>query len=220
MGAAGATVSSETADAVITVDRSTASPTRSTLAAGPFHIARQSVLAGMGLSIATMGVAALGYLPPIAARSSRRRSTWPRSSTRSRRCAGDTRPRCAPLSRARRRLCGASPRRCRDCRCDWNAAASGMMPVVAGTEVRVRVRAGARREELLHTDDGWLVARVTAPAHEGRANKALCRLVAKRLGIAPSRVAIVRGARSREKLLHIDGMDRTAVDAALAITHD
>jgi len=94
------------------------------------------------------------------------------------------------------------------------------MPVVAGTEVRVRVRAGARREELLHTDDGWLVARVTAPAHEGRANKALCRLVAKRLGIAPSRVAIVRGARSREKLLHIDGMDRTAVDAALAITHD
>ena len=35
MGAAGATVSSETADAVITVDRWTASPTRSTPAAGP-----------------------------------------------------------------------------------------------------------------------------------------------------------------------------------------
>ena len=29
-------------------------------------IAGQSVLAGMGLSIATMGVAAAGYLPPVA----------------------------------------------------------------------------------------------------------------------------------------------------------
>ena len=29
-------------------------------------IARQSVLAGMGLSLAAMGVAALGYLPPVA----------------------------------------------------------------------------------------------------------------------------------------------------------
>jgi cation transport ATPase len=30
------------------------------------HIARQSVLAGMGLSLAAMGVAAFGYLPPVA----------------------------------------------------------------------------------------------------------------------------------------------------------
>lgn len=29
-------------------------------------IARQSVLTGMGLSIAAMGVAAIGYLPPVA----------------------------------------------------------------------------------------------------------------------------------------------------------
>ncbi len=30
------------------------------------YIARQSVLVGMGLSLAAMGVAALGYLPPVA----------------------------------------------------------------------------------------------------------------------------------------------------------
>ncbi len=30
------------------------------------HIARQSVLAGMGLSLAAMVVAAFGYLPPVA----------------------------------------------------------------------------------------------------------------------------------------------------------
>lgn len=87
---------------------------------------------------------------------------------------------------------------------------------VAAAEVRVRVRAGARREQLLQTDDGWIVARVTAPAHEGRANKALRRLVAKQLRIAPSKVAIVHGARSREKLIRVDGMDQAAVDVVIA----
>ena len=94
-----------------------------------------------------------------------------------------------------------------------------MMSRVAAAEVRVRVRPGARREELLSTDDGWIVARVTAPAYDGRANKALCRLVAKQLRIAPSKVAIVRGARSRGKLIRVDGMDPEAVTAALGMPH-
>ncbi|HME03454.1 MAG TPA: heavy metal translocating P-type ATPase [Solirubrobacteraceae bacterium] len=66
MGAAGATVSSETADAVITVDR--IDRVADALHAGrrALFIARQSVLAGMGLSIAAMAVAAAGYLPPVA----------------------------------------------------------------------------------------------------------------------------------------------------------
>ena len=91
---------------------------------------------------------------------------------------------------------------------------------MAVADVRVRVHAGARREELRPTDDGWIVARVTAPAQEGRANKALCRLVAKHLRVAPSNVAIVRGARSREKLIRVDGMDQAAVNDALGIPHD
>ena len=61
MGAAGATVSSETADAVITVDRIDRVADAVHTGRRALHIARRSVLAGMGLSIA-----ALGYLPPIA----------------------------------------------------------------------------------------------------------------------------------------------------------
>jgi heavy metal translocating P-type ATPase len=66
MGAAGATVSSETADAVITVDRVDRVADAVHTGRRSLHIARESVLAGMGLSIAAMGVAALGYLPPLA----------------------------------------------------------------------------------------------------------------------------------------------------------
>jgi heavy metal translocating P-type ATPase len=66
MGAAGATVSSETADAVITVDRVDRVADAVHAGRRAVHIARQSVLAGMGLSIAAMVVAAFGYLPPVA----------------------------------------------------------------------------------------------------------------------------------------------------------
>jgi len=66
MGAAGATVSSETADAVITVDRVDRVADAVHIGRRALHIARQSVLVGMGLSIAAMGVAAAGYLAPVA----------------------------------------------------------------------------------------------------------------------------------------------------------
>jgi heavy metal translocating P-type ATPase len=66
MGVAGATVSSETADAVITVDRVDRVADAIHIGRRALSIARQSVLAGMAMSIAAMGVAAAGYLPPVA----------------------------------------------------------------------------------------------------------------------------------------------------------
>jgi heavy metal translocating P-type ATPase len=66
MGAAGATVSSETADAVIAVDRVDRVADAIHTGRRSLHIARQSVVAGMSISIAAMGVAAAGYLAPVA----------------------------------------------------------------------------------------------------------------------------------------------------------
>ena len=65
MGTAGATVSSETADAVILVDRVDRVADAIRIGRRALFIARQSVLAGMGLSLVAMGVAAAGYLPPV-----------------------------------------------------------------------------------------------------------------------------------------------------------
>jgi len=88
---------------------------------------------------------------------------------------------------------------------------------VSNAEISVRVRPGASREEVAEVVDGVLFVRVGAPAHDGRANRALCRLLAKRLGVPPSRVEIVRGQRSRDKLIEISGLDQATVDAALGL---
>jgi heavy metal translocating P-type ATPase len=65
MAGHGATVSSETADAVITVDRVDRVADAIAIGRRSMAIARQSVVAGMALSIVAMAVAAAGYLPPV-----------------------------------------------------------------------------------------------------------------------------------------------------------
>jgi P-type E1-E2 ATPase len=66
MGSAGATVSSEAADAVVTLDRIDRVADAVSIGRRSLGIARQSVLVGMGLSLAAMAVAAAGGLTPIA----------------------------------------------------------------------------------------------------------------------------------------------------------
>jgi heavy metal translocating P-type ATPase len=66
MGSAGATVSSETADAVIMVDRVDRVVDAIRIGRRSIAVARQSVLAGIGLSVVAMGFAAAGFLPPVA----------------------------------------------------------------------------------------------------------------------------------------------------------
>jgi uncharacterized protein len=72
------------------------------------------------------------------------------------------------------------------------------------TDLRVRLQPRAHRDEIVGERDGALVVRVTAPPVDGKANDALCRLVAKHLGVAPSRVTVVKGHRARDKVLRID----------------
>ncbi len=65
MGARGATASSEAADVVISVDRLDRLPEALRIARRARSIALQSVIAGMGMSIAAMLVATTGALPPV-----------------------------------------------------------------------------------------------------------------------------------------------------------
>jgi heavy metal translocating P-type ATPase len=65
MAGQGATVSSDAADAVITVDRIDRVASAVEIGRRALGIARQSVLVGIGLSLIAMGFAALGYIPPV-----------------------------------------------------------------------------------------------------------------------------------------------------------
>jgi uncharacterized protein len=56
---------------------------------------------------------------------------------------------------------------------------------------------------------------VTAPPADGRANEALCRLIAERAGVARGRVSVARGLRSRDKVVAVEGLEPRALREAL-----
>jgi P-type E1-E2 ATPase len=65
MGARGSAASAEAADAVLLVDQLDRLLPAIRVARRSLFIARESVLAGIGLSVAGMALAALGYISPV-----------------------------------------------------------------------------------------------------------------------------------------------------------
>ena len=84
-------------------------------------------------------------------------------------------------------------------------------------DLAVRLQPRARRDEIVGERDGRVVVRVTAPPVDGKANDALCRLIAKAAGVAPSRVAVVKGHTAREKVVRVEGIDGERLRAALGV---
>jgi uncharacterized protein len=84
-------------------------------------------------------------------------------------------------------------------------------------EIAIRLQPGASREEIAGERDGLLLVRVTAPPVDGRANAALCRLIAKRARVGVRSVSIVRGAGAREKLVRVEGIGREGLRRSLGL---
>ena len=85
---------------------------------------------------------------------------------------------------------------------DLPAAAAVLALLDEDGRVAVRVTPGARSEALEIADDS-LTAKVRARPQDGAANAAVAALLAEAAGIAPSRVELLRGATSREKLFRL-----------------
>lgn len=81
----------------------------------------------------------------------------------------------------------------------------------SGVTLKIRVQPKASRSEIVGVVEGILRVRLTAPPVEGAANKECIRFLSKKLGIAKSKIEIVSGERSREKILRIDGVSRDDV---------
>ena len=65
--------------------------------------------------------------------------------------------------------------------------------------ISVRVTPRAKHNEVGGIANGMLQVRTTAPPADGKANKAVARLLAEFIGVAPSRIRLLRGTASRNK---------------------
>ena len=90
------------------------------------------------------------------------------------------------------------------------------MASVTEALVRLRVQPRASRDEIVAWRDDALRLRVTASPVDGEANVAVRQLLARALRVAPSTVAVVRGERSRDKVVRVAGLSLADVRARLA----
>ncbi len=78
--------------------------------------------------------------------------------------------------------------------------------------LKIYLQPKASKNEIVGPYRDGIKVKVTAPPMEGKANDALFRFLAKELGIPLSHIELLRGHRSREKVLKILGADANTLD--------
>ena len=69
-------------------------------------------------------------------------------------------------------------------------------------KINVRVKPNSKTEEVISEDGGFIV-RVKEPPKEGKANRAVIRVLAKHLGIPETKLRISKGLTSKTKVIQI-----------------
>ena len=82
----------------------------------------------------------------------------------------------------------------------------------AGVTIELRAQPRARRSVLACSQQGTLKAAVTAPAEDGKANRAVIELLAAEWRLPKSAFEVMRGAAARDKTVSISGEPGTLAD--------
>ncbi len=72
------------------------------------------------------------------------------------------------------------------------------------TLLRVRVATKASRNEIVGVRNGELLISVTTVPENGKANEAIIKLISKSLKCAKSKIDLILGSKSKDKLFRID----------------
>ncbi len=88
---------------------------------------------------------------------------------------------------------------------------------MAGCTLELKVIPNAPRNEIAGWLGDTLKVKIHAPALEGRANGELLDFLAERLGVSRRDIALLRGNKSRQKVVRIACLDAAGVKQRLGI---
>lgn len=96
---------------------------------------------------------------------------------------------------------------------------NSILSLDASEAVLLRIKAvpGAKRDAIAGPLGDRLKVRVAQAAEDGRANRAICALIARTLNARESQVTLHSGARSPEKILRIEGVPPATIRQTLGI---
>jgi len=83
-------------------------------------------------------------------------------------------------------------------------------PAAGGRQLAVRIRLkvvpGSRKEQIVGPLGDRLKVKVSAPPEQGKANQAVCELLARALNVDTRRVEIIAGLSNPEKVARVEGV--------------
>jgi uncharacterized protein (TIGR00251 family) len=97
---------------------------------------------------------------------------------------------------------------------DTGKCCNHRMPEIS--ELNVRVIPNASRDAIVGWHTGALKIKTAVAPESGKANKAICALLAKHLGLRKRAVTVLRGQTSQMKCLRIDGLTEAELKARLS----
>lgn len=84
-----------------------------------------------------------------------------------------------------------------------------------GVLIYLRIIPRARKTEVDGVHAGRIRIRLNAPPVNGAANRELCKFLSSRLGVTTRAVQLIRGEKSREKLVEVAGMTKREAEKTL-----
>lgn len=67
----------------------------------------------------------------------------------------------------------------------------------------ITVKPGTSQEKIVEVSPGEIIAYLRAKPHDGEANTALVKLLSKYFGIPKTTIRIIRGTKSRNKIIEV-----------------
>jgi len=83
------------------------------------------------------------------------------------------------------------------------------------TILRFHIVPNAKQNKVIDNHGGAIKIKLRAAALEGKANAALCNFLAEKLKISRHQIVLVRGEKSRQKLVSIDGLSEEEIRSRL-----
>lgn len=90
-------------------------------------------------------------------------------------------------------------------------------PVEGGVTIRVKAVPGAKRELIAGVLGDRLKIKVSQAPEGGKANAAICALIAKSLGVKAGAVTVVSGHTNPEKIVRVAGVEAEHVRKSLCL---
>lgn len=90
-------------------------------------------------------------------------------------------------------------------------------PDTAAARLAIKAVPGANRDEIVGPYGDRLKIRIAAPPEGGKANKAICALIADALGVKKSAVTVITGTASPEKIIRIEGLNADEIRKKLRV---